>query len=438
VLDEADRMLDDGFEKELRSILEKLPNRRDTPRQTLMFSATMPKNVIQLARNYVDARNFEFVQTIREDETPTHQKVPQYMVPCNSFANTQPALLELIKREIAKSRESPDAQPFKAIVFMPTTSSVELTHKVFLQLKREMGLERNELVVEIHSKLSQRERTRAAETFRAARSSILISSDVTARGMDFPNVSHVIQVGLPSSREQYIHRLGRTGRADKAGQGWLLLSDAEMSAARRRLVEIPIKRHNELKCASYEAEAGLDEAPEEFRDVANVSRGLQYSLTQATYQSYLGGSHKGMDMQRIVDGLNEWSKVIWDMDPPPSVTGRLYGQLRGISGLNYDDQPAGRRGRAGGDRRGNFDGELAVSDDPFDTMVRDSRDPFGARGGRGGRGDRGDRGSWGGRGDRGGRGGRGDRDFGRRDRRRSFGGDFDGGDFGGGSSRASF
>ena len=399
VLDEADRMLDVGFDKELERILEKLPSRREKPRQTLLFSATIPSDVIRLAKNYVDPRNFEFIQTIRRDETPTHEKVPQHIVPCDGFANLQPTLLELMTRELAASNESPEALPFKAMVFMPTTASVELTHSVFADLAREMRLPR---VMQMHSKLSQGQRTRAAENFRAAKSAILISSDVTARGMDFPNVSHVIQIGVPPDREQYIHRLGRTGRADKSGQGWLLLANVELSQARRRLVNLPLQRHTDLKCAAYQAEEGLENAPEEFRTIAEASNSLDHSTRQAAYQSFLGGALKGLDPQIVVDNLNQWAKVSWGMDTPPGVSTKLRAHLRGVHGLRFEDPRdsrdsrdgrdgrsrgrdsfgrGGRDGRDGRDRRGR---DSDFSDDPFSQMERSSREPFPSRGGRGG------------------------------------------------------
>ena len=82
-------------------------------------------------------------------------------------------------------------------------------------------------VLEIHSRKSQPQRTRVAERFRAASRMLLFTSDVSARGMDYPDVTAVVQVGLPSDKAQYVHRLGRTARAGKAGGGHLLLADFE-------------------------------------------------------------------------------------------------------------------------------------------------------------------------------------------------------------------
>ncbi|KAK2067505.1 hypothetical protein P8C59_001242 [Phyllachora maydis] len=116
VLDEADRMLDVGFDQELREILRYLPDRDAVPRQTCLFSATIPKDVVKLARSYVDPRNFQFCQTISPDETPTHERIPQHVVTAFGMENMFPALLELLKKEHQDSKTTENALPLKAIV----------------------------------------------------------------------------------------------------------------------------------------------------------------------------------------------------------------------------------------------------------------------------------------------------------------------------------
>jgi ATP-dependent RNA helicase MSS116 len=107
----------------------------------------------------------------------------------------------------------------KIMVFFPTARSTQLASEMFEACGKP--------VFEIHSRKSQAVRTKAADKFREARAAVMMSSDVTARGMDFPDVTMVIQIGVPSAREQYIHRLGRTGRAGKTGKGLLMLDPAE-------------------------------------------------------------------------------------------------------------------------------------------------------------------------------------------------------------------
>lgn len=349
VLDEADRMLDVGFEDSLKAILGYLPERSEQARQTLLFSATIPTDVVRLAKSYVDPKNFEFVQTIRGDEEPTHAKVPQFIVPCKGFENFYPALLELIYREVEKNE-----MPFKAIVFLPTTSFVELTSSTFARLAH-----RNPKMPEvlgIHSKLTQRARTDNAEYFRRAKSAILFSSDVTARGMDFPNVSHVIQISCPPDREQYIHRIGRTGRADKSGQGWIFVAEIELHEARRRLTDLPIQRNTDLKTATVDMSA-QDPETTEYETIRDVSKAVRKSgddLFFEAYRSLLGGAMKTLRRQELVETLNDLSRHGWGLEEPPAIPAALARNtgLMGLRGVNIaSGESFDRRRESGRDSR---------------------------------------------------------------------------------------
>jgi ATP-dependent RNA helicase MSS116 len=219
VLDEADRLLDQGFSRDIEDIIELLPKREQVERQTLLFSATVPREVMGLVRRTLKP-NFEFVQTVGKGDVATHEKVPQKAVILPGIENQMPALLELAKREVEKANlaraEGKEARPFKAIVYFNSTANVELSSAIFSNLRRDGGgshfnqpslLHPLELS-EMHGQLTQQARTRVSDRFRRAESAILFSTDVTARGMDFPNVTHVIQIGMPPNRDQYIHRIG--------------------------------------------------------------------------------------------------------------------------------------------------------------------------------------------------------------------------------------
>ncbi len=295
VLDEADRMLDVGFERELGEIVQFLPPRDEVPRQTLLFSATIPKNVVSLARTYVDGQNFEFVQTVKGDETPTHEKIPQFILPAKGYANLYPSLVELLRREAQQSKEDSETMPLKAIIFFPTTAMVEMTSVLFSRLRRQNPW--LPPIGHIHSKLTQAKRTFAADSFRRARSGILFSSDVTARGMDFPDVSHVIQMCLPPDREQYIHRIGRTGRAGKGGQGWLIVPEGDMAVARRTLPGLPIQRAQGLECADFNAESDPESHPQDMAQVNQALQSLPKPLLNDAYMSLFQGPMKGLPLE---------------------------------------------------------------------------------------------------------------------------------------------
>lgn len=398
VLDEADRMLDVGFEKELNSIQSYLP--KDKVRQTILVSATIPDNVIQLARQMVRPHDFEFVQTIPEHETLTHDRIPQNVVTVSSWANVFPSLFELVDREVAAAKQDPTLPPFKAIVYFNTTSMVELAGELGYQ-RRHSGQLRIPTFA-IQSQLSQFQRTKAADMFRNSKTGILFSSDVTARGMDFPNVTHVIQVDAPRERESYIHRLGRTGRQNKSGEGWLFVPPMSANSARKLLRGLPLKPNKTLESAEVDINA-VEELPAYHEETKTLIQALPRKMMASAYTSLFGGQLT--DREDLVDDLNDWAIKGWGWPEPPAVShgwAKNQGLLR--SGLNIqdghsdrmhrDDRRGDRRGDRHGDRHSGGRFERRGPPDPFAEMGQRARrdaPPPHSRGGRGGRGGRGDR-----------------------------------------------
>jgi ATP-dependent RNA helicase MSS116 len=406
VMDEADRLLDDGFQKEIDDIREYLPDPAVVERQNLMFSATIPRDVVDLVRKTLRP-GFHFAKCVSEDEEPTHQRVPQKFVNVAGFENITPSLYELVLRA-HEAAQSGEARPFKAIMYFNSTAEVTLAASVFYKLIG--GFKRNQSsnglrLFEIHSKLSQAQRTRAADDFRHCQTGVLFSSDVTARGMDFPNVTHVIQIGLPRDRESYIHRLGRTGRAGKEGEGWIFLSPFERSEIRRRLRDLPVvDATREVQCASIDMSQPA-EVPEKVEkilsDCVEAHKKVYPDQLDAAFRGLFGSYQWFGDKQSLIDGANRLAEFGWGMPTPPPVPSSVFnsGRRGGGNGGGRGGFGSGRGGY--GDRRGGDDG------------MRGGAESFGGRGGGGFSGDR--RG-----GDRRG----GDRGFGGADRRNGgFGGD---------------
>ena len=346
VLDEADRLLDQGFAPEIKSIQDLLPNRRDVDRQTLLYSATVPNEVMNIVRQTMK-RDFKFVRTVQEGEQQTHDKVPQKHVVCRGFANMLPAVLELCNNELARKDRK---MPFKAIVYFGATAEVVLASKTFQGLKTPGAsvFHRHPLhparMIEMHARLTQQQRSKAAEDFRRAESAIMFSSDVTARGMDFPNVSHVIQVGLPQTKESYIHRIGRTGRGDKSGEGWLLTADFEADEVGYRLDRLPIKPDESLETAMVDMsqDAQLPEhVAKTLTQVIDASRTVHIADKSAAYLANLGLYQWVRHKQDLVDSLNDRSRFCWALEEPPRVPPGLQQKLglKRVRGLNIGSTP---------------------------------------------------------------------------------------------------
>ena len=346
VLDEADRLLDDGFAPEIQAIQDLLPDRREVDRQTLLYSATVPREVMRIVGQTMKP-DFQFVRTVQEGEQQTHEKVTQKVVNVGGFENLMPALLELCKREInpAASTTGEPARPFKAIVYFGATAYVSLVAAVLNNLKNpgqsifHQGPLHPAKIIEMHARLSQDMRTRAADTFRRAESAIMLSSDVTARGMDFPNVTHVIQIGLPPSEEQYVHRIGRTARGDKTGEGWMLITDLEARELRHKLPNMPLKSDATLETAKVDMKKDAqlpDHAAKTLTQIGDAMKTAPRRLQIGAYMAALGVLGSIRNKQRLIDGLNDWAKYGFGMETPPKVNPKVAERLHidRVQGIN--------------------------------------------------------------------------------------------------------
>lgn len=202
VLDEADRMLDMGFIDDVRDILKKTPETR----QTMLFSATVPEEVVRLSKGYM--RNPEYLML--EVEEIVVKKIKQEFYGCAPRQKLD-ALVWYLKLHRAKIS--------KTLIFCNTKRWTESLSRILYA--KGYG------VHAIHSDMSQNARERVMDDFKAGRFNILVATDVAARGLHIPEVSHVINYDLPKNGKDYIHRVGRTGRAGAEGHAvaFLLTED---------------------------------------------------------------------------------------------------------------------------------------------------------------------------------------------------------------------
>ena len=326
VLDEADQLLEMGFKPSIDKILGFIP--RD--RQTLLFSATVPKQVQNIAANALRP-GYAYVDCVGEEDSATNLQVKQWLT-IAPLDDHLPLLVQLITSHQA---QVPD---HKVICFFPTARATQLAAELFVALGKP--------VFEIHSRKSQGHRTKAADQFRDAVSAVMMSSDVSARGMDFPNVTMVIQVGLPSSKEQYIHRLGRTARAGKTGEGLLLLAPHEEFFA-RQLRDLPITN----------APATVD--PNAAHTVAQALARVDPRTKEQAYVAWMGfynGScgKMGWSKTQLVEHANRYALEILGCPGLPGILKKTVGMmgLKGVPGLNIQSELPGGRGGGGGGGRG--------------------------------------------------------------------------------------
>ncbi|GAA5865755.1 hypothetical protein JCM1840_003248 [Sporobolomyces johnsonii] len=244
ILDEADTLLDMGFSDDIATVTKHLPD--NDHRQTFLFSATVSKQIREVARKSLK-KDHVYLDTVPADEVDTHMHIPQYHTILPSAQDQLTHILRLIAHDqLLHAREAAKnggVGAGKTVVFLPTTRMTQLFSHILQSMKNHLPWGRDTLVVEIHSKKTQEQRTRASDMFRRATAgySVLVTSDVSARGVDYPGVTRVIQVGVPGSRDLYIHRVGRTGRAGKSGRGDLVLLPWESGFISWQLNDIPLK-----------------------------------------------------------------------------------------------------------------------------------------------------------------------------------------------------
>ncbi len=196
VLDEADEMLDMGFREDLEEILDATPQER----RTLLFSATMPKPIVSLAKRY--QRDALRISTVGEDRG--HGDI-SYQCMAVAPADIEHAVVNLLRLHEAES----------ALLFCATRENVRRLHSSLT--------ERGFNVVALSGEHSQSERNQALQALRDGRARVLVATDVAARGIDLPNLSLVVHVELPRDAETLQHRSGRTGRAGKKGTAVLIV-----------------------------------------------------------------------------------------------------------------------------------------------------------------------------------------------------------------------
>jgi ATP-dependent RNA helicase MSS116, mitochondrial len=369
-----------GFRPDIDAIADFFPK---TPiRQTFLFSATVSPAIRQVAHEVLDKGHL-FVDVVSKDSSPVHAHIPQFYTALPSAKEQLPYLLRIIAHDqLANPGNS------KIMVFLNTTKQTQLFATLLRQLSKTV-LPARPQIYEIHSKRAQTSRTRSSNEFRRDRSAILVTSDVSARGVDYPDVTQIIQVGSPASTEQYVHRVGRTGRAGKAGRADLLLLPFERDFVRSQLSNMPIKElsHSKLLNETTSLAEKFESDPAAYWDsvkAAKPSGGTSTSRNRPSHNNKPATALAKMDneisalfdqvdrevirevfvallgyyfpragsmrttRESVYEGMQAWATEACGLPQAPFVSDALFSKLGGLN----DGSPA--RGTQRGPWRSNF------------------------------------------------------------------------------------
>ncbi len=268
VLDEADEMLDMGFLEEIKEIFEYIPQNR----QTLLFSATMPEPIKELASDILYEP--EFISVVGDEET-TNNIIDQRYYVINESQRDE-AVVKLLETENTN----------KCIIFCRMKKEVDR----LADHLRALGFNASGL----HGDLEQRDREVVIKAYRRGETKIMVATDVAARGLDVKDVTHVFNYHIPFDPQSYVHRIGRTGRAGKSGQAITLVTTEEF----RELQRIQKEVGAEMRLATLNGGDEIDESSLEY--LADQVRGMTVHKDAGRLVSFMGDIDREVLLEKLI------------------------------------------------------------------------------------------------------------------------------------------
>jgi ATP-dependent RNA helicase MSS116 len=331
VIDEADRLLDMGFLPALKRVISVLPP--PGKRQALMFTATVPQGVLDIAKSI--STGYTYVDTAKGATRQGLASIRQEfaVVPVDR-------MVAVLYDELASVRQQHKSD-HRVIVFFTTARLAQFVASIFRRCPAFAD------VLELHSRLSQAQRNKTTELFAKRAGQVLFASDVIARGIDFPDVTHVFQLGF-TDPQQYEHRVGRTGRGGKSGQALLILCNDERSLVSRiqdAKLQLTDRGGNHVAATiAPELAEALQSVPKDPELAQNARQA--YTATLGFYASNM--KKLGMTPAAVVAAVNARFAAMGVLTPPAiksSAVAKMH--LKGAPGLRIASRSTLNHSRKG-------------------------------------------------------------------------------------------
>lgn len=349
VYDEADRILEQGFEDELNAIDGYLKKVHQSSFKSILFSATVDKGVDNFAKDQI-GQNYRFINCVEENEAEAHENIFQKLVVTNNIGESFSSALSYIIKSLEKDR-------FKAIVFLPTITAADwLASSLSAARKDELydtGLVHGKYrstIAKLHGKMSQAARDRTVQRFRETKHGVLVCTDVAARGLDFRDVTDVIQMTPSSSVADYIHKIGRTARAGAKGKATTFLAKGDMRYIHALEKERGVTFSETIK--ADELQEQIEDLFSKIRVDEEVVEDFIRSFLQ--FQRQVGYSYRLNVASSIANTMEFYRQLVQDPDA------KMHGNAQLLQGLirtdpdmvdKYFTYPASLRPRQGSNNR---------------------------------------------------------------------------------------
>lgn len=322
VYDEADRLLDQGFEAQLNAIDAKIKSLRsasfEAPLRTLLFSATTNERVTRFAEKQM-GKDYKYINCIDDSVAESHTHIEQRLVKTAGIYESHVAAVEEVLLNIQR-------EDYKAIFFLPTVVGADFVHR----LMRQLLPGRFPYTYILHGKMTQGARRHTTDQFKKTKRGVLICTDVAARGLDFKGVTDVIQMATSQNIEDYIHKIGRTGRAGESGRATIFLSEPELKFTK----DLYVQKHIEFSSETdYEM---TEESMELLKDKVTEDEAGDYVRSLMGFQSAVGESYKLDKFALLRSLIVLYRKLIGKEDATIFLSTRMFNNM-GLPGSLVPD-----------------------------------------------------------------------------------------------------